>query len=172
LLLELTSLRGSGRVVGAEACGANGVDKRLDVVATAIVGQLTVEQLAQLDLCSAAAFNGARDVVNTAAGLAVAERAGSGRSITPTEFIAGNDWQIVDVRGGGSDDPGLDGAIKIPLAALRARWVELDPDKPTVVHCGRGRSGWLAMRLLQQRGFVDVSNLAGGLTALRREQQS
>ena len=168
LLVELVSRRSDGRVVGGEACGAV-VDKRLDVLATAIVGGLTVEQLSQLDLSSAAAFNQPRDVLNTAALLAVAERAGRGRSITPTQLRARSDWQIVDVRGGG-DDPGLAGAVRIPLSALRQRLDELDPARPTVVHCGRGRSGWLAMRVLQQHGFADVSNLAGGLSALRREE--
>ncbi len=170
LLLELISRRSTGQVLGAEACGGD-IDKRLDVLATAIVGQLTVERLVSLDLCAAGAFGGVRDVVNTAGLLASVERAGGGRSITPTELRSRSDWQIVDVRNGQREDPGLDNAIRIPFAELRKRWTELDPKRPTVVHCGTGRSGWLAMRLLRQLGFVDVSNLAGGLSALRREER-
>lgn len=168
LLLELISQRSTGRVLGAEAFGGD-IDKRLDVLATAIAGHFTVERLVSLDLCAAGAFGGVRDVVNTAAYLATVERAGGGRSITPTELRSRRDWQIVDVRSEQSDDPGLEGAIRIPLAELRTRLTELDPARPTVVHCGSGRSGWLAMRLLRQFGFADVSNLSGGLSALRRE---
>lgn len=168
LLLELISRRSTGTVLGAEACGG-AVDRRLDVVAVAIAGGLTVETLAGIDLCAAGAFGGARDVVNTAATLAVVERRGGGRSITPTDLLARTDWQIVDLRSAPSDDPGLVGAVRIPLAELRARYRELDPARPTVVHCTSGRAGWLAMRMLRQRGFADVSNLSGGLAALRRE---
>ena len=109
-----------------------------------------------------------RDVVNTAATLALMEHKGLLKTISPAELEARADWQIVDVRGSAGDDPGLDGAIRIPLAALRQRVAELDPTRPTVVHCNRGRSGWLAGRILKQRGFVDVNVVAGGLAAIRR----
>jgi len=168
LLLELISQRSTGRVLGAEACGGD-IDKRLDVLATAIVGQITVEQLVSLDLCAAGAFGGVRDVVNTAGLLASVERSGGGRSITPAELHSRSDWQIVDVRNEPSDDPAITSAICIPFTELRTRLTELEPTRPTVVYCESGRLGWLAMRLLRQSGFNDVSNLAGGLCALRRE---
>jgi NADPH-dependent 2,4-dienoyl-CoA reductase/sulfur reductase-like enzyme/rhodanese-related sulfurtransferase len=169
LFFELCSQRSTGKVLGACAVGA-AADKRLDVVATAIVGGLTVEQLAAVDLSAAAAIAPLRDVVNSTATLAAMERRGLGRSIPPSELFARSDWQIVDVRNGSTDDPGLEGAHRIPLSTLRARLSELDPTKPTAVHCNRGRSGWLAGRILKQKGFVDVSVVAGGLSAIRREK--
>ena len=109
-------------------------------------------------------------MLNTAAAIAVAERTGTGNSITPTELNARSDWQLVDVRTHANVSPGLPGAVALPLASLRARLDELDKERPTVVFSSRGRRGWLAMRLLRQRGFLDVRNLAGGLLAVRSEK--
>ena len=169
LLVEIFSRRTTGRLLGVEACGAVGIDKRIDVAAAALTGALTVEQLASLDLGFAGAFNASRDVLNTAGSIAAAERAGTACSITPTELHARSDWQLVDVRTI-ANVPGLPGAVALPLHALRARLGELDQQRPTVVFSTRGRRGWLAMRLLRQRGFLDVRNLAGGLMSLLGEQ--
>jgi NADPH-dependent 2,4-dienoyl-CoA reductase/sulfur reductase-like enzyme/rhodanese-related sulfurtransferase len=173
LTAVLVSQRSTGRVVGAEAVGAVGVDKRVDVAATAVVAGLTVEQLASLDLGDAGAFNAARDVWNIAANLATVERHHRGSSITPTEFMARRDLLVVDVRdhvGPSTMPPPLPGAIVMPLSSLRRDLERLDRTCPTVVYSGNGRRGFLAMQLLRQRGFFEVHNLAGGLQALRAEQ--
>ncbi len=167
LTVEVYSQRKTGRVLGASAAG-QGAERRLDVIATAVVAGLSIEQLAGLDLSAAAAVGPVRDVINTAATLALMEQKGLVRIISPAELEARDDWQIVDVRGSVGDDPGLPGAKQIPLKALRGRLSELDPSRPTVVHCNRGRSGFLAGRILKQRGFVDVNVVAGGLAAIRR----
>lgn|GEM_PF-651649 len=179
LTAVLVSQRSTGRVLGAEAIGTVDVDKRIDVAATAIVGRLTVDQLAMLDLGYAGAFNATRDVWNTAARLATIERHHEGSSITAAEFRRRTDWVVVDVRddvptdvptGASTADASraaLPGAIHIPLSVLRPALHRLDKTRPTVVYSGRGRRGFVAMQLLRQQGFVDVHNLAGGLQALR-----
>ena len=175
LTAVLVSQRSTGRVLGAEAIGTVDVDKRIDVAATAIVGRLTVDQLAMLDLGYAGAFNATRDVWNTAARLATVERHHEGSSITPTEFRRRTDWVVVDVRddvpsgtdGVDASRAALPGAIHIPLSVLRPALHRLDKTRPTVVYSGRGRRGFVAMQLLRQQGFVEVHNLAGGLQGLR-----
>lgn len=176
LTAVLVSQRSTGRVLGAEAIGTVDVDKRIDVAATAIVGRLTVDQLAMLDLGYAGAYNATRDVWNTAARLATVERHHEGSSITPTEFRRRADWVVVDVRddvpaGVPDSDPRapLPGAIHMPLSVLRPALHRLDKTRPTVVYSGRGRRGFVAMQLLRQQGFVEVHNLAGGLQGLRAE---
>lgn len=175
LTLLLLSRRSNGRVVGVEAIGQHDVDKRIDVAACALAGGLTVDQMQNLDLGYAGAFNATRDVVNIAARIAAVELHRQGSSLTPAEFErrqrAGG-LQIVDVR----DDVDatnlapVPGSVFVPLAQLRGRLHELDAKKPTVVVSTWGRSGFLAMQLMHQRGFTDVHNLAGGLRALRTEE--
>ena len=149
----LLSQRSTGRVLGASVIGATGAaDKRLDVVATAILGGLTVAQLQHLDL-------------------AAMEAAGLGTTLTPAEVFARTDWQVVDVRGpemGG--DPGLDGATRLDLQSLRRGEHSLDAKKPTLLYDLDGRDAWLALRILRQKGFDDVNIVAGGLGALRLER--
>jgi NADPH-dependent 2,4-dienoyl-CoA reductase/sulfur reductase-like enzyme/rhodanese-related sulfurtransferase len=181
LSLLVVSRRSDGRVVGVEAVGARDVDKRIDVAACALAGGLTVDQLASLDLGYAGAFNATRDVLNTAARLASLERHQRGASITPAELrgrLGAGGLQIVDVGDDGIDGgaAGLDdstplaGAVLIPLERLRHEVDRLDARRPTVVVSSAGRRGFLAMRLLHQRGFVDVHNLAGGRRAWALEQ--
>jgi rhodanese-related sulfurtransferase len=180
LTAVLVSQRSTGRVLGAEAIGTVDIDKRIDVAAAAIVGRLTVDQLAMLDLGYAGAFNATRDVWNTAARLATVERHHEGSSITPTEFRRRTDWVVVDVRddvpsgadGVDASRAALPGAIHIPLSVLRPALHRLDKTRPTVVYSGRGRRGFVAMQLLRQQGFVEVHNLAGGLQGLRGETAS
>lgn len=148
-----------GRLLGAQAVGADGVDKRLDVIATALVGGLTIDDLAQLELAYAPPFGSARDVVNTAGFAAQNARDGllSAVAVLPAERA------VLDVRPAevAKLSP-VPGAVVIPFPELRGRIGELDRQKPWVTVCALGKTSYFAARVLAQAGF-DVVSLAGGL---------
>ncbi len=170
MLLELIWQRSTGRVIGVEASGQVGVDRRIDAASSAIAAGLGVEQLAQLDLGYSPPFGAARDPLNVVATAASSEHKGLGATISPGELrTALGSLQLVDVRPEGDDAGGIAGAKRIPITALRDRLDELDAAKPIVVFSASGRHGWLAVRILAQRGFPGARNLAGGLSAFDRE---
>ncbi|MBK8477336.1 MAG: FAD-dependent oxidoreductase [Opitutaceae bacterium] len=165
ILLKLLWCPQTGRVLGAQATGLAGVDKRLDVLAVAITGGLTIDDLAQLELSYAPPFGSAKDIVNLAGMTACNARGGL---VEPADTLPEDPAvQIVDVR-----PPALaqkfpvprPGVINIPLAALRQRSSELDSTRPVVTVCALGKTSYFAARILMQRGFK-VQSLTGGLRA-------
>ena len=156
---QLVYDRSNGRVLGAQAVGAAGVDKRIDVVATLLHFHGTIEDLAELDLCYAPQFSGAKDPVHYAAFVAQNQQLELSPGVEQPTPLA----QLVDVRSPQEFARGsLDGAVNIPVDELRTRCHQLDPEKPTVVFCEVGIRGHLATRILKQNGFKDVNNLKGG----------
>lgn len=159
LTLKLLWSPDDGRLLGAQAVGADGVDKRLDVLATALAGRLTIDDLAELELAYAPPFGSARDVVNTAGFAAQNARGGLVRSVNDLPA----DRVVLDVRpaavAGLSPVPG---AVNIPQPELRDRLGELDSAKPLVTVCALGKTSYFAARILAQAGF-DVVSLSGGL---------
>lgn len=145
-----------GRVLGAQAVGRDGVDKRLDVIATALRGKLTIDDLAHLELAYAPPFGSAKDVVNFAGFAACNLR--DGLLVTAEE--AGE--QLVDVRpvAAAALRP-VPGAINIPLGDLRSRLDELDRSRPVFTICQMGKTSYFAARLLINHGF-DARSLPGG----------
>lgn len=161
MILKLVYNPDDGRVLGAQAVGGEGVDKRIDVVATVLHFRGTIDDLAGLDLAYAPQFGSAKDPLHIAAFVAQNERAGLVRQIPVGAPIP--DGQLVDVRNPEEVARGtLPGAIHIPLSQLRARLGELDRARPVTVFCQVGQRGYYAARVLMQSGFRDVSNLAGG----------
>lgn len=161
MILKLVYDPTNGRVLGAQAIGGEGVDKRIDVVATAIHFKGTIDDLAGLDLAYAPQFGSAKDPLHIAAFVAQNERAGLMRQAAPGEPVPAG--QLVDVRNPDEVAAGtLPGAVNIPLPQLRARLGELDRDRPVVVFCQVGQRGYHAARILAQSGFADVWNLSGG----------
>ena len=165
LLLKLIWDPANGRILGAEATGLGGVDKRLDVIATAIAGRLTIDDLAHLELAYAPPFGSAKDIVNLAGFTACNTRDGL---VTPVDALPDDaSVQVLDVR-----PPALvqlhpvprAGVINIPLAALRARLGELDRTRPVVTVCALGKTAYFAARILTQNGF-NASALTGGIRA-------
>lgn len=158
LTVKLLWEKETGRLLGAQAVGPQGVDKRLDVLATALTGKLTVEDLAQLELSYAPPFGSARDVVNTAAFAALNQRDGLVRTVTtlPPER------RVLDVRATvqAALNP-VPGALNIPLPELRARLGEIDRATAWVTLCNVGKSSYFAARILTQHGY-DVVSLSGG----------
>lgn len=167
ITLKLTYDPQTQRVLGAQAVGEVGVDKRLDVIATLIQLGGTLEQLAGLDLCYAPPFGSAKDPVHMAAFAALNAVHGLVTFVEPDADLAGK--QIVDVRTDAEVARGMiPGAIHIPIDHLRDRRGELNPTQPTVTVCASGLRSYVAVRLLMQHGFTDVADLAGGMTMRRR----
>lgn len=153
------------KILGAQAVGANGADKRIDLIATAIHAGMTVEDLTDLELCYAPPFGSAKDPVNVAGYLAVNVLNGSHEIISWRELRALDPAtiQLIDVRTAQEFELGaIRGARNIDVNALRERLGELDPVKPVIIYCQVGLRGYLAYRILKQHGFTNVRNLNGG----------
>ena len=152
---------GTGRILGAQVLGEDGVDKRIDVFATAIASNMSVDDLDDLDLAYAPPFGSAIDAVNTAGRVAHHIQTGELLVMEPRD-IDGFSGQIVDVRDALELEAGMvAGARHIPLSQLRDRISELDATQPTLVYCQKGLRGYIASRILKQNGFL-VYNLSGG----------
>lgn len=149
----------SERILGAQAAGKAGVDKRLDVIATAIRGQLTIEDLVHLELAYAPPFGGAKDPVNIAGFVACNTR---DNLVEPVYSLDHSNAQILDVRPPVlvEKDP-IKNAITIPLPQLRNNLHQLDRSKPVITVCAMGKSSYFASRILAQNGFQTLSYSGG-----------
>ena len=167
MVIKAIADRATGRVLGAQIVGPQGVDKRIDVLATAITFGAKAADLFHLDLAYAPPFATTKDpVLYTGMALDNAVR-GSAPLITPAELDArreaGEVIQVVDVRSAKNHAKAhVPGAIHIPLGQLRARAGELDPSVPTVTYCNKGVSGNAGQNILRCLGFTWVANLSGG----------
>ncbi len=168
----------SGRVLGAQAVGRDGVDKRIDVLAVAIKAGMTVFDLEELELAYAPQFGSAKDPVNMAGFVAAGVVRGDhpvahGSDLAPGLVAEGEQSDgaregnvqldfILDVRAPSEFAAGhVPGAVNVPVDELRSRLGELDPSRPIVAYCQIGMRGYLATRILMQNGF-QVRNLSGG----------
>jgi NADPH-dependent 2,4-dienoyl-CoA reductase/sulfur reductase-like enzyme/rhodanese-related sulfurtransferase len=154
------------RILGAQGVGRDGVDKRIDVIATAMTGGLSASALAGLELAYAPQFGSAKDPINMLGHIADNLRTGVAVEIQWDELAdamaAGA--TLVDVRTPAEfAKGGIPGALNIPVDDLRDRLDEVPPG-PVVVHCAVGLRGHVAARILRQRGWDDVRNLSGGYT--------
>jgi len=153
-----------GRVLGAQGIGYDGVDKRIDVIATAIRFNGTVDDLAELELSYAPPFSSAKDPVNMAGFVAQNVLAGRMNAVAwkDIENDSSADTMLLDVRTELEFSNGhLDGAINIPVDSLRDRMSELDKNKTIVEYCQVGLRGYIAARILSQNSFK-VVNVTGG----------
>lgn len=166
LVLKLLYTDG-GAIRGAQCVGGEGVDKRLDIIATAMQMGATVYDLAGFDLAYAPPFGSAKDPVHMAAFAACNDLDGID-TVAPIRTDLGN-VQVVDVRTAAEfAECRIPGAHHIPVDELRNRLNELDPEKPTVTLCHSGQRAHVAACLLKQRGFRDVNTLTGGMLVRRR----
>lgn len=156
----------SERVVGAEVVGGGGVDKRLDVLATAIIGKLTLAQLAHLDLGYSPPYSTARDIVNAAA--LIGQQARHVRAWSFAEFEAREPGLAVyDVRSSADRKRGAFRAPRLDIADVRGQRRELMRKKRVVFVCESGRESYLAARAASLLGVADAGYLSGGLAAWR-----
>ena len=170
MALKLVYDRKTARLLGAQAFGRAGVDKRIDVLATALHGQFTLSDLAELDLAYAPPYSSANDPVNLAAFIGLNDLSGFSPLVTPAElkveFDAGEAY-VLDVRTAAEFAKShLKTAQNIPLDDLRDRLDALPNDRRILVHCRSGFRAHLAVRILKARGF-DVSNVTGGYVSIR-----
>lgn len=156
-----------GKVLGAQIVGYNGVDKRVDVLATAIRFNSTVYDLKELELAYAPPYSSAKDPVNMAGFTAENILKGDMDVIhwNELEDLDMNNTIILDVREEIERELGhVEGSINISVDELRDRYNELDKDKLIVIYCAIGVRGYVATRILKQKGFKNVKNLSGGYT--------
>lgn len=155
---------GSGRVLGAQAFGREGVDKRIDVIAAMIRMNGTVDDLAELELAYAPPYSSAKDPVNMAGFIAQNVLSGRTQMITADELDRKDPDAItlIDVSSEAEFLFGhIEGAVNIPVDELRDRLHEIDTSKEVIVYCQVGQRGYTAARILAQRGIL-ARNLSGG----------
>jgi len=165
MCLKLVFSPQNRRVLGAQAVGYNGVDKRIDVVATAIMGGMTVDDLAEIEHAYAPPYSSAKDPVNMAGFVAQNILDGLVRFVTWEDIDTSDSSKqmLLDVRTPAEFSTGsMPGAVNIPLANLRRRLEELPRDKQIVVFCRVGLIAYNAARVLQAHGFTNHYNLSGG----------
>lgn len=158
----------TGRLLGAQAVGWEGVDKRIDVLATALQAGLSVFDMEEVELCYAPQFGAAKDPVNIAGMIA----ANALRGDAPISYWEDDDsGQLLDVRDPDEFCAGhAPGAINIPLHRLRERLSELEKDQPVRVYCLVGQRAYYATRLLRLNGF-DARNITGGYKTYQQTQE-
>lgn len=153
-----------GKILGAQAVGSDGADKRIDVLATALRLGGTVYDLEKLELCYAPPYSSAKDPVNMLGFTAANILHGDTKVFHYDEVdtLQREKISMVDVRTPEEFEMGgIEGAVNIPLDELRQRMKELPKEKPVYVFCQVGLRGYLASRILMQNGY-DVFNLSGG----------
>lgn len=164
IVLKLLFHPTTGKIYGAQAVGEDGVDKRIDILATAIKAGMTVEDLPELEFTYAPPFGSAKDPVNMAGYAALNIIEGISESVQWYELedkqAAGH--QLLDIRNATELETNgrLKGAVNIPLDNLRDRMEELPKDQPLIVSCHSGLRSYIAERILKQSGY-QVKNLDG-----------
>ncbi len=157
--------KGGGRIIGAQLVGFGGVDKRCDVLATAIRAGMTAYDLTELELCYAPPFSSAKDPVNMAGYIIENLLEGRLRQFhwhEVEEAARRPDALLLDVRTPWEYSRGrIEGAVHIPVDELRQRLGELPRDKTLYVYCQSGLRSYLACRILSQNGY-ECLNLSGG----------
>lgn len=155
----------SGVILGAQIVGFDGVDKRIDVLATALRMGAKVKDLKALELAYAPPYSSAKDPVNMVGFVADNILTGRMDYIGVGELDELNKDQVIllDVREPIERDLGyIHGSTNIPVDQLRERLSELDKDKTIITYCAIGLRGYVALRILRENGFNDVKNLNGG----------
>ncbi|MGX7233539.1 FAD-dependent oxidoreductase [Enterococcus italicus] len=169
ILLKLIFNPETGEIYGAQGIGQKGVDKRIDILATAIKGGLTIFDLPELELTYAPPFGSAKDPVNMLGYAAMNLAEGLSESIQwyqlKEEIAEGK--KLLDVRNESELAQGtFPNATHIPLNELRDRLSELDPSQEWIVSCHSGLRSYVAERILKQHGF-HVKNLDGAFALYR-----
>lgn len=168
LMLKLIAGRGTRKLLGAQAVGPGDGDKRIDVAAMALTAGMTVDQLANADLCYAPPFAPAMDNIITAANVVRNKIDGYMEGVTPAEVNRmledKQDFVLLDVRSPQEyEQVRLPGSTLIPLGSLRGRLDELPKEKEIVAFCKISLRGYEAALILKAAGFDKVSVLDGGL---------
>jgi rhodanese-related sulfurtransferase len=164
--LKLLFSLSDGRILGAQAVGKEGVEKRIDVIAMAIQLGGTVHDLAAAELCYAPQYGAAKDPVNLAGMIAQNVLAGD-MPLAEWRDVARGEALLLDVREPDEFAGGhVPGALNVPLSQLRERYTEVPADREIWLVCGVGQRAYYATRFLAQHGYR-VRNLSGGIATYR-----
>ena len=163
--LKLLFAKSGGKLLGAQIVGYDGVDKRMDVLSTAMRAGMTVADLEKLELSYAPPYSSAKDPVNIA-GYTASNILKKDSFIFHWDQVDGIDPAkdiLLDVRAREEFELGtLSGSVNIPLDEIRSRMNELPEDRKIFIFCQVGLRGYLAARILMQKGYTQVWNLSGG----------
>lgn len=155
----------TGKLLGAQAVGGAGVDKRIDVLAVAIQAGLTVFDLEEMELAYAPQYGSAKDPINMAGFVAGGLMRGDHPQVDVESIVAAPAEQrpfLVDVRTPQEFSDGhIPGAVNVPIDELRSRLEEFPHDRKIAAYCEVGQRAYLATRILRQRGYL-ASNIGGG----------
>jgi rhodanese-related sulfurtransferase len=169
MFFKLIFDKNNRKVLGAQAIGKGNADKRIDVIATAIKFGATIDDLTEIELCYAPPYSTAKDVVNMAGYVASNLADKSFTQITPDKIrdLVESGAYIVDVREASELEKGrIIGSHHIPLSELRNRYQEIPKDRPVYLHCRSGQRSYNAALALQNRGYTNVINVAGGFLSI------
>jgi rhodanese-related sulfurtransferase len=170
MTIKLLFAPGDGKLLGSQIVGREGVDKRTDILATAMKAGMTVYDLEELELAYAPPYSSAKDPVNIAGFAAANILKGDVEQILWND-LPGLDRKkeiLIDLRNPGElDREGyMPGSLHIPLPQLRRRLAELKEGKKYVTFCAAGLRSYIGYRILKQKGF-QVKSLAGGFGLLK-----
>ena len=177
LMIKLLFSPENGRILGAQIVGLEGVDKRIDVIASCLRLNGTVRDLIELELAYAPPFGSAKDPVNIAGMVAENILAGNIKPIYWDEIdelnLNSSEAFILDVRMREEQALGrFDSSVNIPLEELRNKLNEIPKDKKIIIYCAKGLKSYFASRILAQNGFNNVYSLNGGYSLYKQVVQS
>lgn len=163
MVIKAIADRKTGKLLGVQMLGENGIDKRIDVFATLLTFGATVDQLFHLDLAYAPPFSTTKDPVNYTGMILDNAINGKNKIVTPKELKEKRDeFLVIDVRSKSQYEAAhIEDAINIPLETLREKVKELDKSKKIAVHCNKGVTGNMGQNILLNSGF-DAYNISGG----------
>ena len=164
----------SKKLIGLEAIGRDGIDKRIDVASAAIKGGLTIEDLASIEMAYQPAYGSARDSINIlgmiAENIKRQEVSFIDIPVMRKKIKNGDDMTILDVRSAKEYDAGhIEGALLIHVDDIREKIDILDPGKETIIYCLTGYRAYLALRVLNNYGFSNVKLLNGSYLSWERK---
>ena len=149
-----------GKILGAQAAGYEGVEKRIDVISTVMRLNGKVQDLIDLELCYAPPYSSAKDPVNL---LGMSSQNILDGLFKPAFYEDLKDAVIIDVRPSSAyQTSNIEGAISIPAAEIRGRLNEIPKDKKVILHCRRGYTSYVAARILSGYGYSDIYSFCGG----------
>ncbi|WP_397446254.1 FAD-dependent oxidoreductase [Polaribacter sp. R77954] len=166
MIIKISFNPDNGKLLGGQVVGYDGVDKRLDLLATTIKNGGTIYDLEEIEHAYAPPFSSAKDPVNQAGFNAENIMNGFFKPLSPFQFkrLSLEDSFVLDVRTPKEYALGaIVGAVNIEVDALRNHLNEIPKNKKLLIYCAAGLRGYIAARILRQNGFDDVYNLSGGL---------
>lgn len=165
MIFKLIFQKNNGEILGAQIIGAEGVDKRIDVIASMIHSKKTIYDLATLELAYAPPYSSAKDPVNLAGMLAINQMEGRNQVIFYDEldsYLKENSF-LIDVRTPLEYSLGnIAGSINIPFNEIRQRISEIPLNKKIILYCTQGKLSYFALCILKQLGYNQISSLSGG----------